>query len=100
MLHLEGGLEQDETLFGILEIDAAAVVLFDDGFVVRGGLVTEDGKAEAVLAFEGAVATAVVAAVPGEDGGDVAFEAEGAGRRSFVDFGCRGGGEAGYGYAD
>ena len=70
------GFMQDQALLGILEIDAAAVGILDDGFVVGRGIVAEDGKAKAVLPFERAVAATVVAAVLGEQRRDIALEAE------------------------
>ena len=63
------------------------------GFEIRRGIVAEHGEVESGLALEGSVATAVVAAVLGEDGRDVAFETEGAALAARIDLDVGLGGE-------
>jgi hypothetical protein len=67
---VEEGFAEEEAFFGVGEVDAG-----EDGGVVGGDVVAEQGEFEAVLAGGGAVAAGAVAAFDGEEGDDIGREA-------------------------
>src|SRR6202035_3768772 len=66
----------DQTLGGIRDVDAAAILRFHDSFIIEVRLIAEQRQLEAGLAADGAVAIGVGASRLGKDRNDVLDETE------------------------
>ena len=74
VLDLAGGLEEQQALIGVHEVDPPAENVAGQGEIILAWLVAEQGQAEPTLPLEGAVTRAGVAAHAAEQAHDVLLE--------------------------